>query len=255
MRLRDIFLLGLGLTATLGWCSDAVLKPLLAEEGANTSAGQASQRKVEQINSETDKALRQYRAISKRVDGLKAHNARLTKQIQLQQLEIQAVDVEIKNVAVIRRQITPLMDKMINALEQFINLDLPFHEDERAGRIEFVRNALANPQVSASEKLRQVLSAYTVEAEYGRKIDTYRQKIEMPDGVEREVDILRVGRVSLMYLTTDEGAAGYYNRASKRWEELPDSMRNDIRKGLRIAKKQAAVDLMMIPVDAAKEVK
>lgn len=252
--LSVLMTMGIG-TLTSAATQDAALRPLLAEGGAATATARKSQETVDKINKGTEKITTDYRNANKRVEGLKAHVERLRKQIEIQRLQIAEIDREISNVAIIKRQIPSLMDKMVNALEQFIGLDLPFHQDERGRRIQFVRDALDNPKVSASEKLRQVLSAYAVESEYGRKLDTYSQTITMPDGVEREVNILRIGRVSLMYLTKDEAQSGYYKRADKKWVELPSSMRNDVRKGIRIAQKQAAVALMLIPVDGAEEVK
>lgn len=249
----SVLIATMGLTTPALANQDAVLQPLLAEGGAATVAANESQGRVDQISKQTDRVVTQYRNANKRVEGLKAHVNRLRKQIEIQRLQIRETDREIANVAVLKRQMPLLMDKMTNALEQFISLDLPFHQDERNGRVQFVRDAIENPKVSASEKLRQVLSAYAVESEYGRKLDSYNQVITMPDGVEREVSILRMGRVSMMYLTKDERESGYYNRKENRWEELPSSFRNDVRKGIRIAQKQAAVALMLIPVDSAEE--
>ena len=49
-----------------------------------------------------------------------------------------------------------------------IDLDYPFHMDERASRIQFARDAIDNPDVSIAEKFRQVLVMYQTETSYGR---------------------------------------------------------------------------------------
>ena len=60
---------------------------------------------------------------------------------------------------------------------------------ERKERIAFAKAALDNPTVSPAEGLRQVLEAFNVEAEYGRKLDAYKDSIVI-DGELREGNIL-----------------------------------------------------------------
>ena len=84
------------------------------------------------------------------------------------------LDEQLVQVVVMQRQIPPLAQKMLETLETFINLDTPFRSEERKARVDLVRSSLAKPKVTASEQVRQVLEAYNIEAEYGRKIDTYQ---------------------------------------------------------------------------------
>jgi gamma-glutamylcysteine synthetase len=89
-----------------------------------------------------------------------------------------------------QRQIPPLAQRMLESLENFINLDTPFRIEERQNRIDLVRASLAKPKVTASEQVRQVLEAYNIEAEYGRKIDSYEATVE-----GKVVNILVVGEL------------------------------------------------------------
>ena len=84
----------------------------------------------------------------------------------------------------------------------------------------------------------------------GRKIDAYKGSIEI-DGVERDVNFLRVGRISFLYQTTDTEMSGAWDQASRSWVPLSrGEYRNAIMKGLRIARKEASIDLMTLPVAA-----
>ena len=231
-----------------------VLDQVLAEGTRAVAEGRVSQQRVETTHNRSEKLFEQYRSASKQVEGLKLFNNRLSKLVQVQRLEMEVTRKEIAYTAIIRRQIAPLMERMINALEEFIQLDMPFLQKERQNRIVFVRSALARPDVSPSEQLRQVLEAYSVESEYGRKLEAYRDTIALPSGENREVDILRVGRIALLYLTPDESNAGIFNSKTNQWGVLPGHFRNDVRKGVRIAKKQAAVDLMALPIMPAERV-
>ena len=74
------------------------------------------------------------------------------------------------------------------------------------------------------------------------------------DGQKRQVDFLRVGRVTLLYQTLDGARTGVWDHRSQGWTEASES-RSAVRKGLRIARKQTAPDLLKLPVpfpEAAK---
>jgi len=217
---------------------------------ASTEASQASQAKVDKIADETRDLLQEYKTVTKQVDGLKVYNERLQRQIENQAARIKVIEQNIDNSTIIARQITPLVIRMIDGLEKFVELDVPFQEKERVQRIKFLRDNLDRADVSVAEKFRAVLEAYNIELQYGRGIDTYRGSIDL-DGNEREVDFLRVGRVALVYQTTDGAVSGAWDNAARTWVELPSGDYDDaIRKGIRIAKKQATIELMNMPVAA-----
>ena len=154
------------------------------------------------------------------------------------------LDNQLTQVVVIQRQIPPLAQKMLDTLETFISLDTPFRIEERRGRVDLVRSSLAKPKVTASEQVRQVLEAHNIEAEYGRKIDTYED--ELSDGTV--VNILVIGRIGMFYQTKDERTSGRWNNEVGEWEELSSSYRKPIRDAIRIAKKLAPTDMLMMPV-------
>ena len=186
----------------------------------------------------------------KQVDGLRVYNARLERQIANQERRIKDIDESIAEAAVIQRQIPPLVGRMLDGLEQFINLDMPFDLDTRLGNIEAVRSNLDRSDVTSAEAFRQVLELYSIELQYGRGIESYPDTISV-NGVDREVDILRVGRVSLVYQTKDGAETGAWNTSTQSWEALSSGdYASAVRKGVRIAKKQATIELLNMPVAA-----
>ena len=221
---------------------------------SKNDAARSSQAKIDKLADETRDLLSDYKTVTKQVDGLKVYNTRLQKQIDNQTARITEIDASIDQVTVISRQITPLIIRMIDGLEKFVELDVPFHLEERQQRIAFLRANLDRSDLSVAEKFRQVLEAYKIENEYGRKIDAYKGNVDI-DGVERDVSFLRVGRIALLYQTTDTEVSGAWDQASRSWVALDrGEYRNAIMKGLRIARKEASIDLMSIPV-AAPEAK
>ncbi len=225
---------------------DSVLK--VGEDKNN--AARKSQVKVDRLADETRDLLTDYKTVTKQIDGLKVYNARLQRQIDNQTIRITEIDESIGQVTIVSRQMLPLAIRMVDGLESFVELDVPFHLDERMGRVAFLRANLDRSDVSVAEKFRQVLEAYKIENEYGRKIDAYKGSIEI-DGGERDVNFLRVGRISFLYQSTDTEMSGAWDQASRSWVPLPrGEYRNAIMKGLRIARKEASIDLMNMPIPA-----
>jgi DNA repair exonuclease SbcCD ATPase subunit len=226
---------------------DEVLKPVVnAASEINESAAQ-SQQKINEITDQIDSKLQQFKTLNKEVEGLEVYNTQLRKQIANQEQEMADLNAAIDEVSVIERQITPLMIRMIDGLEQFIQLDVPFLADERANRITDLKAMMDRADVATSEKFRRVMEAYQVEMDYGRTLEAY-SGIHLIEGQERDVEFLRLGRTALIYQTRDASSQGVWNKQTRQWEELDSSYRTQITKGLRMAKKQLAPDLLMLPV-------
>lgn len=225
------------------------LEEIFRVSQASTEAAQASQASVERIADETRDLLQEYKTVMKQVDGLKVYNARLEKQIAGQEERVAATGASIDEVTVLQRQMLPLLVRMIDGLESFVALDKPFHVEERRERIAFLRHNLDRSDIPLAEKYRQVMEAYRIEIEYGRKIDTYRQTIAI-GGAEREVDVLRVGRIALLYQTPDQRLSGFWNAEAGGWEPLDGEYRAAIQDGMRMARKQASIDLLRLPIPA-----
>jgi hypothetical protein len=104
--------------------------------------------------------------------------------------------------------------------------------------------------ISVAEKFRRVLEAYQIEVDYGRTIEAYSGNLVV-DGQDMEVDFLRIGRVSLVYQTRDGSRLGEWKQSAQQpgqWQALSQDYRLGINKALRIARKQLAPDLIMVPV-------
>lgn len=208
-----------------------------------------SQQRVDKIADATERLFAQYKKELKVIDGLKVYNALLQKQLNDQVQQVSDLKESIAEVAVIERQISPLMLSMIDGLEQFINLDVPFLLKERTERVARLRDTVERADVTAAEQFRSVLEAYQIEGEYGRTIEAYKDLLEI-DGKTREASFLRFGRVSLVYQTDDKAYNGVWDQANRKWQPLDGAeYRNYIASGLKIARKQVAPDLFFLPVN------
>ena len=216
-------------------------------------AGAQAQKGIERVADQVADLVAEYKSVSKEVEGLKVYNSLLKKQLDNQKAEMQAITNSVENISLIERQIVPLMMKMIDSLEKFIKLDIPFLMDERTERIANLRAMMERSDVAQAEKFRRVLESYEIDADYGRTIEAYKGTAEVA-GQVRDVNFFRVGRISLAYQTPDGSYSGAWNSAENAFVELPSSeFKSHIKAGLKVAKKEVAPDLLVIPVQAAEE--
>lgn len=227
----------------------AAIQQVISASTEITTSAAKSQKKIDKIAEQVQEKLLQFRAIEKETAGLDVYNGQIQKQINSQIEEMAQLNVDIDQVSVIERQITPLMLRMIDGLESFVQLDVPFLPAERQTRLTSLKTMMDKADIAVSEKFRRVMEAYQVEVDYGRSIEAYSGLIEL-DGQERDVDFLRIGRVALMYLSRDGSLIGRWNNEKKSFEKLSPDYRMHITKGLRMAKKQLAPDLLTMPIPA-----
>lgn len=235
----------------VGFAADKVDEVVNTGVQRNENAKQA-QKTIDKISDETDKLQDQYKRQIKVIDGLKVYNTLLQKQLDNQQAQMKDIRNSIDQVSVIQRQITPLMLRMVEGLSKFIDLDVPFLLKERHDRVKRLRNTIERADVTPAEKFRNVLEAFQTENEYGRTIEAYKGTLDV-DGKTRQVDFLRVGRIALLYQSEDGRLNGAWDQKTRQWVKLNAAeYRNNIAEGLKIARKQIAPNLLMIPVSAAE---
>ena len=227
----------------------ADLAALLDTSAAAIEIAQSSQKKIDAVVQETENLESQYKQVLKQLDGLEVYNQYTERQIANQELELARLAQSIDDIGTVERQIMPLMIRMLDALGQFIELDVPFLKDERQQRVESLRLLMERADISVAEKFRRLMEAFQVENDFGRTIETYKDTLVI-DGATIEVDMLRLGRIGLYYQTNDASATGMWDRTSKSWVSLGGGSRNQIRQGIRIARRQVAPDLLLLSVPA-----
>ena len=236
----------LSLLAFFASAENTDIEEILNENESNFSLSEKSQDKVNDLSTEKDSLLAEWKVVVKQVEGLKIYNEQKRRQIKAQEERLATIAEQTKEIVVIKRDIPALMEKMAEGLDEFVRLDAPFSLDERIARVNQVTNTLSDPTVTTSEQVRQILEAYSIEGEYGRTIETYEDAIEI-DGEEKVVNILRIGRIALMYQLKDQSQAGIWDPDAKEWVEV-DGYRLAIRDRIRMANKTAPLDLLAVPV-------
>jgi hypothetical protein len=246
-----VLLLSLGFSATAQDASDSFSDASDLRRQGNV-AGVESQQRVDEFSDETDTLFAKYSTTLKQIDSIGVYNHQMRELIGSQETELVSLEDQLDRVELVGRSVTPLMLRMIEAIEAFVSLDVPFLPKERAERIAALRTVMGRADVSNAEKYRTIMEAYQIENEYGRSIEAYRSNLER-GGETKAVDFLRFGRIALVYQTLDGSESGVWDQQSREWLPLGDSYRTSIRNGLRIARKQAAPDLIRLPLPVAQD--
>ena len=235
------------------------LDRVVGEQAAADKAAIASQAKIDQLADQTQDMVAKYRKALTDTASLKKYNEQLAVQVKSQNDRIATMNKQLFDIENTQRDVLPLMQKMIDTLEQFVSLDVPFLIEERTQRVATLKEMMGRADVSTSEKYRRILEAYQIEMEYGRTLEAYEGKLGEGNDA-KTVEFVRVGRVALLYHTPDGRETGYWDATAKKWVEDDDYTRA-AREASRVAKKQGAPDLLWVPVaapakaQAAKEVK
>ncbi len=192
-----------------------------------------------------------YKATLQLIDSLRIYNNQLELLIKSQEKEMASITREMATIDATERGAIPLMNEMIASIDKFIQLDIPFKLEDRTERVNKLKNYMIRADIPNSEKYRKILEAYQAEIGYGESIDAYQGVVNMR-GEEVRVDFLQVGRVALVYLTLDGNNAGFYNIATGNYESLDSDYIRSIEHGIKMANKQATMNLIELPIPAAK---
>lgn len=213
-----------------------------------------SQQQIDRLFDDKQRLLDEYKQTTSELQSLQRYNDHLQKMVSAQAQTVASLQQQMDDIDVTHREVIPLMLRMLETLQQFIELDVPFLLNERRQRVRRLQGLLDRPDLSVAEKYRQVMEAYQIETEYGRTVETYRAILDQSDGI-RTVDFLRIGRLALIYRTLDGSDSGVWNQKNKSWQPLPGDYQRSLTQGFRIAKKQMAPDMLKLPVPAPEVLK
>jgi len=219
----------------------------IAIEKEMNKAAVSTQNTVDKLVDETSDMAQTYQLKLQSIDSLKSYNASIEGYIRRQEVEMASIQKQMDGIDDTERAVIPMMEDMIDTLDQFIHLDVPFLIAERENRVNFLQEMMLRVDVSNSEKYRKILEAYQIENDYGSSVESYEEKITS-GGEEKTVDFLRFGRVALVWQSRDEETRAYWNNSSRSWESLGDEYRRSIRDGIKMARGQANLDLITLPI-------
>jgi len=216
-----------------------------AEQAIDENAAQ-SQVRVSELADQAQQLLSEYRTIVRETESLKIYNDNLETVVGDQRREIESVNQQLAGLEETNRDVVPLMLEMVAMLERIVEADVPFRLRERRARVQRLNDIMGQADVTVSEKYRRIIEAYRGELEYGRTTEAYADSLPTSG---QTVNFLRVGRVLLVYQTSDQAVTGWFNPVTREFEDLEDGrFRLEVERGLAIARNQRAPNLVMLPV-------
>ena len=227
------------------------LNELHKEEARTFAAAAKSQEKINNLYEQSQELFVEYRGVVDETENLKVYNDYVSTLVEDQQRSIDSLQTQIDGIDGVKRGIVPLMFRMIDSLEQFIDLDVPINLDERKARVERLRDVMANSNVTTSEQFRQVIESYQIENQYGGTIQAYQGTLDF-EGTEITVDFFNLGRTALLALSLDGKSAWVWNNDTRAWQQLGAEYINPVVIAVRMAKKLLPADLLKLPIKAAE---
>jgi regulator of replication initiation timing len=209
-----------------------------------------SQAKINSIYEQTQDLLAEYRNTVDEADVLRGYNDHVQRMVDKQKENIVSLQKQIDGIDEIKQGVVPLMYKMIDSLEKFIELDIPMNIVNRKERVANLRAVMDDSNVSVSEQFRLVLEAYEIEAGYGTIFDAYQGEIDL-GGRSLTADFVHMGRVAFVAQSLDAKNSWLWNNETRSWEELGDEYLKPVTDAIRMARKQLPMDLTKLPVFAA----
>lgn len=227
------------------------LETLHKEQAKAHYAAVKSQSKIDSLFEQTQELLAEYRGVVDETEERKVYNDHLEGLVNDQVARINSLQEQIDSIEDTKRGITPLMYRMIDTLEQFIELDVPLNIEARRKRVDRLKSVMKRSDVTVSEQFRLVLEAYEIENAYGSTIKSETAKIDV-NGTEVTVDKFNLGRTVLLAVSLDQKSAWRWNNESRQWDELGDEYLSSAVLAVRMANKITPFDLIKLPVVAAE---
>jgi len=112
-----------------------------------------TQASVDKLADQTSDMAQTYQITMQSIDSLKAYNASIEGYIRRQEAEMASIQAQMDGIDGTERAVIPMMEEMIETLDQYVHLDVPFLMPEREKRINFLREMMLRVDVSNSDEL------------------------------------------------------------------------------------------------------
>jgi hypothetical protein len=210
-------------------------------------SAEQSQQKIDDLSHQTRLLLDEYRSLQEGIDYQRDHSEELERLAAQQRERIASLQRQVAEARITRQRIVPLMRTMADALEKFVVLDLPFHQEQRITAVLQLKQRLNRPDLSVAARFRLLLEAFQIEQSYGATLEAWRGPLQLGEDT-LSVEFLRLGRVALYYLSLDRERAGYWDPDSSAWVPLDEAQRRGLAQAVRVARNQTAPRLLELPL-------
>jgi hypothetical protein len=232
-------------------------------------------------------SVEEYTALLREIDNAKMNLARKEVLIESQKAVITDLEGKIQQVPEVAAALTPMLTKFTTQLEAEMDKDVPFNQAERYQRLQRMRDTIKDPNSNLAAKVSRVMQVVNIETNYGYELNAYesshptdagrrfracQENIEsagcslsedmredMAAGaslsdIESRINdgyYVRYGRMSLAYVDTGDDDVLVYDPTAEgdaQWREARGSEVTGITRNLRVARGEAAPDVLTAPV-------
>gem|GEM_PF-3430247 len=232
-------------------------------------------------------ATAEYAALLREIDNAKMNLARKEVLIESQKEEIADLRGKIQQVPEVAAALAPMLTKFSAQLEAEMDKDVPFSQGERYERLQRMRETIKDPNSKLAAKFSRVMQVVNIETNYGYELSAYESSHPTDPGrrfracqesVESAACVLskdmvqdmqggatlsdiesrindgfyvRYGRMSLAYVDTGTSDVMVYDpngEGDTKWRAARGSEVTGISRNLRVARGEAAPDVLTAPV-------
>lgn len=240
-------LLLLGLTTAFSAQADSLDNARSTEVQTNKVA-KSSQVSINKNSDESFELQAEVEQLEAQIDNLSIYQTHLKKLVDSQEQEKVATQSQIEEIAQTRQGVVPLMYYMLDGYKKLIHEGTPVRMASREKRLDDLQQLMGRADISEAEKYRRILEAYQVEIDYGTKLGSYAGEITLADNDNRQVDLLYLGRVSLLARSKDAQHTWVWSQSSNQWQAVDGSQQVEINKAYALANKQQAPTLLNLPL-------
>lgn len=208
---------------------------------------QKTQENEEQWRRKQEILIAELASLQTQVEQLEKNRDKLQEDNSLTSQRIADKKRQLKDIGRIEEEMTPFLEQLALKLRELPEKDTPFLLPERRNRIEKLDKILHDPDIGLSEKYRKTMEALQIEAEFGVTIETYQEVIVLDDQ-KKLVNILRLGRLGLYFITFDQKDCGFYNIAEQDWQLLPAQYTRSLQTAIEIVDKRRPVEFINMPL-------
>lgn len=218
-----------------------------AIEAQTITEAAVSQQRIDVSDEQSQTIKADIERLQREIENLTLYRNHLQSLVESQQQEQASLSRQLEEIAQTRQGIVPLMYRMIDDLSIWVETDLPIKRGQRQARIDSLKTLMTRADVADAEKFRRILEAYQIELDYGAKLGIYQETLVI-DGVERDVDILHLGRLSLVAKSLNGEQFWFYDQPTSQWTAIEDHSHEALQQAYDVANKKQPPTLMALPL-------
>lgn len=242
-----ILLVAVCLVAAVALAQDSAADRARQATDQAIAARQQTQAKQDAWSDEKVALVARYRAAKTKVTWLAKRQSEEEAQVVATEARVAELARRLDEADRLESSMQDTLQVIYDRLADSVRESAPFLPAERKDRLASLAAELVRPDVAAGEKLRRLLEALQVEADYVATVEVYQDQI-MVAGTEVHADILRVGRVALFWRTPNGDRVGTFDQAARHWTELPSRAKRSIARAVEMATRTRPVEISELPL-------